>query len=190
MNILIEELPEAVEIDGKEYEINTDFRVSLRIILAWEDDTLTGYEKQMIMLQNLYPVMSDDVQGALEQGTKFLNGGKVEVFENANPMRLYSFSKDANLIFAAFKQTHGIDLQEEQLHWWKFLSLFMDLGSETTFCQLIGLRKRVKTGTASKEEQQSAREMGEMFDIPEIDNRTLEEKEQEVEFMRLVGEKI
>ena len=29
MNILIDELPESVEIEGVEYEINTDFRISI-----------------------------------------------------------------------------------------------------------------------------------------------------------------
>jgi hypothetical protein len=46
----------------------------------------------------------------------------------------------------------------------------------------------VKTGKATKEERQAAREMGNLFEVPEIDNRSLEEKEQEAEFLRLVTE--
>jgi hypothetical protein len=151
------------------------------VILAFEDDQLTGYEKQMIMLENL--------QAALEMGMKFLDGGKVGEDEDSGP-RLFSFEKDANLIFAAFRQTHGIDLQNiEYLHWWSFLALFMDLGADTAFCNLVGLRKRVKSGKATTEERETAREMGDMFDVPEIDDRTLEEKEKEAEFLRLVGGK-
>jgi hypothetical protein len=159
------------------------------VILAFEDDQLTGYEKQMIMLENLYPQPIEDVQAALEMGMKFLDGGKVGEDEDSGP-RLFSFEKDANLIFAAFRQTHGIDLQNiEYLHWWSFLALFMDLGADTAFCNLVGLRKRVKSGKATKEERETAREMGDMFDVPEIDDRTLEEKEKEAEFLRLVGGK-
>jgi len=63
------------------------------------------------------------------------------------------------------------------------MALFMDLGQDTTFCQLISLRKRVKTGKATKEEREIAREMGDVFDIPDYDDRTLEEKEAERLFL-------
>lgn len=187
MNLLADPLPTAVEIDGVEYEVNTDFRYALRAILAFEDETLVGIEKQIILLDNLYPVMPNNISEALRLAGLFLNGGK-ENGEDAEQMpRLYSFSKDANLIYAAFKQTHGIDLSDtEYLHWWKFLALFMDLGSDTAFCNLVGLRKRVKIGTATKEERQAAREMGDLFDVPEFDNRSLEEKEQEAEFLQML----
>jgi hypothetical protein len=172
-----------------EYPINSDFRDCLKVILAFEDDELTGYEKQAIMLNNLYPEPIEDTQAALETGMKFLDGGKVGEDEDNGP-RLFSFEKDANLIFAAFRQTHGIDLESiEYMHWWKFLALFMDLGADTAFCNLVGLRKRVKSGKATKEEREVAREMGDLFDVPEPDTRTVEEREQEAEFMRLIGGK-
>lgn len=188
MNLLVEDLPEAVEIDEIETPINSDFRSCLRVILAFEDNELTWLEKQTLMLVNLYPEKPANIQMAIEQAIKFLNGGHEDDNDETPKPRVYSFSKDADLIYAAFYQTHGIDLQTAELHWWKFLALFKDLGADTAFCQLIGLRKRVKTGKASKEERRTAREMGEMFDIPELDTRTPEERDQEAEFLRLVQE--
>jgi hypothetical protein len=178
-------LPVAVEINGQEYPINTDFRTCLRVILAFEDNELTAYEKQMIMLGNLYPEPIEDIQKASEMGMKFLNMGKDNDEEDDNP-RLYSFEKDASFIFAAFRQTHGIDLETAEMHWWKFLTLFMDLGADTAFCNLVGLRKRVKSGKASKEERQVAYEMGDMFELPEIDTRTWQEKEEDERLMRML----
>jgi hypothetical protein len=171
-----------------EYLINSDYRTALTIVLAFEDETLTGYEQQAILLSNLYDDIPVNTQAAIDQANKFLNGGKISEAEPQSTLRLYSFSKDAGYIFAAFRQTHGIDLQKVDLHWWEFLTLFMDLGADTTFVNLIGLRKRIKTGTASKEERQAARDMGDLFDIPEIDTRTLSEKEAESEFMKLVSQ--
>lgn len=188
-NILIDQFPTAIMIDDKEISVNYDFRTGIRIILAFEDNTLTDFEKQTILLQNLYPNISDipNAEIAIKQGIKFLNGGKASKENDEDePLRLYSFAKDAELIFAAFKQTHGIDLDTADLHWWKFLALFMDLGAETAFCNLIGLRQRLKTGKATKEERQMARDMPGLIDLPEIDTRTLEEKEKEAEFMRLI----
>lgn len=63
------------------------------------------------------------------------------------------------------------------------MTLFMDLGESTVFCSLVGLRKRVKSGKASKEEKQIAREMGDLFDVPELDTRDLAEKELERMFV-------
>jgi Bacteriophage Gp15 protein len=190
-NILIDTLPEAVEIDGLAVPINTDFRACLRVILANEDAELTNVEKQVVLLDNLYPELPANVERAFEMGIKFLDGGMSGGEEaDENPLRLYSFRQDANLIFAAFRQTHGIDLESiEHLHWWKFLALFMDLGEKTTFVNLISLRKRLKTGKATKEERQMANEMRDMIDLDEPDTRSDEEREmdeaQEAEFIRL-----
>jgi hypothetical protein len=189
MNIITDILPTAVEIDGVECPINTDFRSCLRVIMAFEDDELTGYEKQMVMLDVLYPEIPNNVQMAIEQGIKFLNGGKDNEPADEDPTRLYSFAKDSNFIFSAFKQTHNVNLQTDNMHWWEFLSLFMDLGSETVFCNLLGLRGRVADGTATKEDKQMAEKMGDIFDVPQPDTRTLKEKEQEAQFMQLVGNK-
>ena len=122
----------------------------------------------------------------MKQAGRFLNGGKeTSEDEEITGERLYSFGQDANYIYAAFRQTHGIDLQTEQLHWFEFLALFMDLGSETMFCQLVSLRKRLKDGSATPEERKMAQAMGEIIEIPELDDRTLDEKEAYAEFMRL-----
>ena len=185
MNILVEKLPSTVVIDGVPYPINTDFRFCVRTILAFEDDELTSYEKTLVMLKNLYPVIPDNSKAAVEQASIFLNGGNTpseDKIETA--LRLYSFGQDANFIFAAFKQTHGVDLEQTQMHWWKFMALFMDLGADTTFCSMIGLRKRIKTGTATKEERATAREMGDLIELKEPDTRSLEDREAEDKFMR------
>ncbi len=192
MNILTDKLPDFVLIDGKRVLVDTDFRVSLRSIMAFEDAGLTSQEKSQIALINFYPVMPQNIEAGLERCIWFLNGGSptaVTTTEEPQP-RLYSFAKDANYIFAAFQQTHGIDLSNVDLHWWKFLALFMDLGSETTFCQLVSLRKRVKSGKATKDERQTAMEMGDLFEIPDLDYRTLAEREIEADFLsKLKGTK-
>ena len=185
MNILLEALPNAIEIDGSEYEINSDFRSCLQIILAFEDNSLAAIEKQMVLIENLYKDKPDNLDQAVRQGIKFLNGGRDEQLQKP-AMRVYSFEKDASYIMAAFKQTHNIDLDKETMHWWKFMTYFMDLGGETTFSNLVSLRTRVKTGKASKEERAVAREIAEIFDLPEIDDRSLAEREADDEFMERV----
>ena len=189
-NILTDALPTSVTVNGKDYAVDTDFRTCLRIMLAFEDNELTPFEKQAVLITNLFLERPPDesMEEALREGVVFLDGG-IQDGEGhgapTQPYRLYSFTTDASLIFAAFQQTHGINLQRAtDLHWWEFMTLFMDLGEGSAFCNLVSLRKRVKSGKATKEERQMERELGNMFDVPELDARSLEEKEHDREFER------
>lgn len=169
MNILLDDLPEAVEVNGAEYAVNFDFRTGLACILDMESSELTDEEKCILLLRRIYgETIPDDVEVALKLAVKFLDGGK-EPPEEENPFadnkRLYSFEKDSALIYAAFQQTHGIDLQKVDLHWWQFLALFQDLGADTAFCNMINLRRRVNSGEATKEERQYALKLGDAFEV-------------------------
>jgi len=138
------------------------------------------------MLELLYLDKPDNLHEAFEQGMRFLNGGEKIKDAEKYGTRLYSFDKDANFIMAAFRQTHGVDLETENMHWWKFLALFMDLGGDTTFSNLVRLRKRLKNGKASKEERATASEIREIIDLPENEPQTLEELEALEKFKELV----
>ena len=67
MNILIDELPDQVMIDGKLYDLDTDFRTAIRIIQDFEDDDLTTYEKNYLMIRRLFPVVPDNTEESLRQ---------------------------------------------------------------------------------------------------------------------------
>ena len=67
MNILIDVLPEYVEIDGIEYKINTDFRIGIMFELLIQDNTLTDMEKVEIALNLYYPEIPHDPIQALEK---------------------------------------------------------------------------------------------------------------------------
>ena len=192
MNILLDDLPEAIVIDGKEYPINWDHRTGIDCILDFESPELTIEEKGLLLIRRLYKEpLPVNLSEAMRLGIKFLNGGKDEVEDNpfSEHYRLYSFEKDAGLIYAAFRQTHGIDLQKETLHWWVFLALFQDLGADTAFCSLINLRRRVKSGQATKEEREHAIKMGDAFDLPEVDELLEPEENENAEIFARLAER-
>jgi hypothetical protein len=186
MNILTDVFPDAVIIDGVAVQVDTSYRTCLLIILAFEDAELTDQEKMSVLLHNLYDKVPENIEDAVKQGIKFLDGGE-EAGEGEGQLtqRLYSFNKDARFIYSAFMQTHGIDLAKEDLHWWKFLALFLDLGADTVFSNIVSLRKRLADGKATKEERAAAREMHDILDLPE--QLTQEEKELENRFMEQLG---
>ena len=188
MNILLQDLPRTVLSEGRPVRIHSDYLPCLRSIMAFEDNELATQEKLLVVINNLFDEGVSITEDLIYNAVIFLNGGDDKGEEGIYAPRVYSFSKDANLIYAAFRQTHDIDLRKTRLHWWEFIALFMDLGSETTFCQIVGLRKRLKDGTALPEERKMAATMPEVFDIEEIDDSTIDEKEAHDLFLKLVAQ--
>lgn len=185
MNILTDQLPTAVEIDGIIYDIDSDFRTCLAIILAYEDPSLTQYEKMAVMLQLLYHEIPENQQEACRLGIKFLDCGET-VQDGAKHDdgigRLYSFDQDAKYIYSAIKQSHGVDLEEvEFLHWWKFTYMFLDLKEDCFFYRLLHLRRQKKLGKLTKEEREQYYKIQDIVDLPEV--RSSEDQAIADEFM-------
>lgn len=190
MNVLIDGLPTRVEIDDKEYELNTDYRVGLSIMTAFEDPELTGFEKQRVMLEILYPVIPPDHAKAAELAIKFLNCGEDQKGEDTDDDgggRYYSFTQDAKYILSAIEQSYHVDLMQiEYLHWWKFSYMFLDLNEDCFFCKLIYLRKQKAKGKLSKEEKEWYYSIRNIVELPET--YTAEEQGLINEFMMQLGQ--
>lgn len=175
MNIILDGLPEAVKIDGAAIRINTDFRVCLKILRAFEDERLTDSEKLTVLVTLLYPETPKNTALAISQGLKFLNMGKEPDKVRGKLPQIFSFEKDAQYIFTAFQSSYNIDLSRiEYLHWWAFRSLFADLG-ESFFNTLIGLRSRRSKGKLTKEEKEFVREHAELIELEERHSKAAED---------------
>ena len=143
MNILLEDgLPE--EIDG--IPIYPDFRNMIRFELLLQDDRVPEMSKITVGLQLLFAEMPTDVFNGVEKLLWFYSGGRSEeekkrVAAAAHPPRAYDFEKDAELIYAAFMSTYGINLATvEYLHWWEFLALLETLPDTTPMGMIMYYR--------------------------------------------------
>lgn len=166
-NYLVEQFPDAVEVMGEVLEINPDFRVGLQIMADFESGEFTQEECVYLMLKRLYVDSienrdPDFVWKAIAQATKFLNCGDDSPPNTEGKPRTYSFSQDAKYIYSAFSQAHGVDLQKEDMHWWRFVMLFNDLG-ECTFNTLRYLRSKHAEGDLSDHEKKMIEDFGSDF---------------------------
>ncbi|MEA5011767.1 MAG: Gp15 family bacteriophage protein [Angelakisella sp.] len=162
MSLLTQSLPKEAVIGGEHYPLNTDFRVGLRILEAYEDETLTPFERQVILLQMLYtrlPEQEEDLRQAVKLGVDFLNCGQVHTAPTGR--RMYSFTRDAAHIYSGILHTHGVDLSCQQLHWWTFCAMFRELGQDCVFTRLLTLRQRVLGGKLTTEERRVVAALGE-----------------------------
>lgn len=148
MNILLDDLPTVVKVDGQVWPIRTDFRVWIRLELLLQDKSLPPEEVAEKALTLCYPAIPHDVGGALEALLWFYRCGvdKVPATSKSGgdtakkPKRAYDFEQDAGRLYAAFWSVYQIDLASEGLHWWVFRELMRNLPASCDFAKIMGYR--------------------------------------------------
>jgi len=186
MNILTDRFPTKIKIKNKILNINSDFRNCIKIIEAFEDEELSLEEKCLILIKRLYTdeVNSDEIEEAYKKGIKFLDLGEENKSVNQNK-RIYAFQKDSNYIYTGIRQSHNIDLNSiEYLHWWNFVYLFMDMGQDCMFNQIIYYRKKKNEGKLTKDERKLYLSMRKILDLDYVEE---DEDEENDEFMKKLG---
>lgn len=141
-------LPTSVEIDGVVCEFDADFRNILYIFEALNDPDLLDSEKVEVTL-NLFYNKDDykiNVEEALKQMFDFIRAGEAEPRTTENSKPVYDWEQDFNLIVAPVNKNLGYDCRGvEFLHWWTFLSAFMEIG-DCTLNTFMGIRDKLNKG--------------------------------------------
>lgn len=161
MNLLTDRLPEEVEINGKWRPIRTGFSIGVQFELLMQDAARNDEELLFRALELYYPSIPDDLSVALDRLLWFYRCGRdLETAPDERVrssgkrvQRVYSFEQDADLIFAAFWETYGIDLSREDLHWWKFRALFSALPPDCEFSRVVSYRTADTRGMPKKQKQ-------------------------------------
>lgn len=195
MNMLIDELPESVEIDGKEYEIDTDFRISILFEMMIQSNCIDDEEKGRNALSLYYPIVPENTEIAIDKILWFYSCGKKENdiddscqagTGGSSKGQIYSYDHDDEYIYSAFLGQYGIDLQDiEKLHWWKFKALFKSLKEDTEIVKIMGYRAMDISGDMPKAQKDFYRKMKKIHAIPLPKNEV--EKINEIERALLNG---
>ena len=134
---LQDRLPEGVEVDGKFYKLDFNFRNVLRMIDIIDDDTLLPEAKAYNALHCLCKRPKNAV--------KVLEAVKALLFKaprKKDGHRVTDWVQDAPLIRTAFRQAYGIDLFRDNLHWFEFTELLNALPEGNRYMEIIGIRSR------------------------------------------------
>ena len=154
---MIFDLPTALEIGGKKWAINSDYRDVLRTLTAFEDPDVSDAEKAFICLHNTYPDMDDippeDLQAAFDAAVAFIDHGSAG--DGQPSPRTMDWTQDANLIFPAVNKAAGFEVRGvEYMHWWTFMGYFMEIRN-TTYATILGLRgKKARGKKLEKDEKE------------------------------------
>lgn len=138
--------PQYVEVNGKRYKINTDFRIAIRCDEIGRDESISRYERPLAIIYLLFgeEALSDyeNHEQLLELAKKYLSCGK-EVKTEAEPDM--DLTQDLDYIKASFRSDYSIDLNKEQMHWWEFCTLLGGLSnSELGNCCLLNRIRNIR----------------------------------------------
>ena len=196
MNLLIDLLPTTINIDNKEYEINSDFRTSILFELLMQDSSVDDGDK-LIMTLNLYYQEIPPKQywkEATEKILWFYRCGKDFIAskgkgKDKSDIKIYSFEHDDDYIYAAFMDQYRIDLQDiKELHWWKFKAMFKSLKEDNKIVEIMGYRSMDSSKVKDREQKAYYKKMQNLYKLPV--SKSEQEKLEEIEKALLNGEDV
>lgn len=141
--------PKYVKIGEKKYKINTDFRVAIECQEIALDDSIGDFERALAIIYKLFGDDglddSNNYEKLLELAQKYLSCGK-EVDSKTNEEPDMDFIQDMDYIEASFMSDYNIDLQNTEMHWWKFYNLINGLSnSEMGNCCVLNRIRNLRT---------------------------------------------
>lgn len=132
--------PEYALIGGKQYRINTDFKVALRCFSVVNDPSICDEERTLAVVYLLFGFVPDyeEIAAFLDKATLFLQRGKKEVKESSRPDM--DFEYDQPYIAASFMSDYRIDLSRANMHFWQFCDLLQGLTDQCALSRVRELR--------------------------------------------------
>ena len=179
LNLLMDILPEYVNIDGEEYFIDTNFRNGIIFEkIAFSDIPIKNKVAQLLpifyteQMPRNTTVAMETIIGFYSCGVETKKDTAPQRRKNGNvvlmPKMIYDYFHDAPYIYAAFLGNYGIDLNDiEYLHWWKFHALFRGLPSSAKIVEIMGYRGTDLGRIKSKSEQERIARMKEIYALPQ-----------------------
>ena len=184
---LFGENPECTCIDrvcigGHEYGVYASFDKILRVFDLLDDKSLSEAIKadigaEILVLDDLSDLDIIEKSKLLKEIIELYSGAseaEPEVDLQGNPLprrdvkETYRINHDGDLIYAAFMQTYGIDLFEQQgkLHFKKFSALLKGLPEDTQFSKICGIRS-YKKPTKNDTYEKNMLKLQEVYKLPE-----------------------
>lgn len=130
-----------------------------------EDWTTTTLVDCLSAMQWFYNCGNDITQSGItkEEAEQVIEGLKSLQDDDEETSDTYSYYHDSRHIWGAFMSAYNIDLFKENLHWWKFRTLFENLPETNSFGNLKRIRtlKKSDVVTASNKDKGRAKQVRE-----------------------------
>ena len=175
-------LPQSICINGQECAIRSDFRAILDILSAYNDSQFNDQEKTMIMLKIFYKdkIHIGCLREACDKAIEFIDYS-FEDSKKRKAHKLMDWNQDAPILIPAINKVAGREIRSiPYLHWWTFMSLYMEIG-EGLYSQVINIRnKKSKGKKLEKWDQEFYRDNKVLVDLKMKKNERSEEEKEEL----------
>lgn len=188
------EYPEFAEIDGELYRINTDYIYALQCFKIIDDNSISDVERAIAVVSVLFGQENEkgdiinipkNINVALEKATIFLSCGK-ESKNITDVKKDMDFDYDKEFIYASFMSDYNIDLENTNMHFWKFCNLISGLTEDTILNRVRDLRNTNLSDYTDPKTRSRIQEAMERVALPtEYDKEDLEALEN---FNKLLGD--
>lgn len=147
--------PKYIELCGKKYEINTDFRVALDCEIISRRDDIGEYEKMMAIVFKLFGEKAIEdhrlIFAFFDLAIKYLKCGKDDEENNTcEKVPSMDFDQDQGYIKASFMSDYGIDLDKVEMHFWQFYDLLQGLTETSILNRVRSIREEPLSGKNGK----------------------------------------
>ena len=189
MNMLLDRVPECLTISGTRYPIDTSFRTWIRYEqLLIENDDVSVDDVFSLVFESIKPTPKH-YEEAVNQILWFYQCGKeFELNGSKSYKEVFSYDFDDGYIVAAFREQYGIDLNIEDLHWWKFRAFMLSLSEDTEFVKIMGYRSVEITSKMNTAQRNFYQKMKKHYKLPV--KKAVKEKTDRLEEALLNGESI
>ena len=145
------------------------YKAALDILCGIADPELSPGDKAQLILEILYqkPIPRFMREEAIKQAYWYLDGGNDYKGRQKNPA-VVDWEKDFPLIVAPINRVIGHDIRSDKdLHWWTFLSAYMEIGGDCLFSQVVGIRDKQARGEKLENyERKWAKRNADLIELP------------------------
>ena len=162
--------PTEIYIDDTCYKIRYDMWSILDIIKCFNDYELNNEEKAIVSLDIFYYDISkiNNYEKAIEKMNWFIDCGNENKKSNSSQSKLMDWEQDFDLIKPPVNRILGYDIGDKSIHWWTFISAYMEIFSNENcvFGHVLDIRKKIKKGKKlEKHEKEFYRENKDIIDL-------------------------
>ena len=140
-------LPSEVDVAGRSYEVRTDYRVILEILVMLDDPDLSDGDKTEALLRMFYVNQSPDPMAAVEAFRRFVDPRCEDKNLTSRNARLISWQQDFDLMVAPINHILGCEVRAlDHLHWHTFLSAYLEIPPDSVFARVLRIREKLRQG--------------------------------------------
>lgn len=160
--------PNKAKINGKLYQINTDYKAALKCFEIINDKSISDMERTYAVIYKLFGVIpkKEEIGKFIEKVTLYLGCGERQE-EHTSRKRDIDINYDMKYIIASFRSDYNIDIMSEDMHWYEFVNLISGFTDKSIMSRIRDIRNYDLSGINDAKQRKKIIEAQKQVALPE-----------------------